>query len=216
MAAAAMLVIAAVWSPPTVAAEAGTPGVKRVASLVELRQSGVVRQHWDLTCGAAAIATLLTYQLGRPISERQVTVAMLRQTRPQLVRMRLGFSLLDLKRYAAAQGLEATGYGQLELKDVVAMAPAIVPMRTLGFNHFVVLRGQRGDRVLLADPAFGDRTLSVEDFEAQWANHVGFTVVDPADPKPPNRMGAPARLFLTPSDQTLRAAAAAVEVRPRP
>ena len=134
MAAAAMLVIAAVWSPPTVAAEAGTPGVKRVASLVELRQSGVVRQHWDLTCGAAAIATLLTYQLGRPISERQVTVAMLRQTRPQLVRMRLGFSLLDLKRYAAAQGLEATGYGQLELKDVVAMAPAIVPMRLGGLG----------------------------------------------------------------------------------
>jgi predicted double-glycine peptidase len=80
----------------------------------------------------------------------------------------------------------------------------------------VVLRGRDGDRLLLADPAFGDRTLPVETFKAQWANHIGFTVADPAEPNPPNRMGAPERLFLTPSDQALRAAAAAVEVRPRP
>ena len=59
-------------------------------------------------------------------------------------------------------------------------------------------------------------TLPIETFKAQWANHIGFTVVDPSEPNPPNRMGAPERLFLTPSDQALRAAAAVVEVRPRP
>ncbi|QUD90485.1 C39 family peptidase [Phenylobacterium montanum] len=187
-----------------------------MASLTELREAGVVRQHWDLTCGAAAVATLLTYQLNHPVSEREVTLAMLRQTSPQLVRQRLGFSLLDLKRYAAGQGFEATGYTGLEVADLARMAPLIVPIRPLGLNHFVVVRGRQGDRLLLADPAFGDRTMSVEAFEHQWANHIGFTVTDPKDPNPTNRMGAPGRLFLIPSDQALRASAAALEVRPRP
>ena len=213
LAAAAGLVLAAVVPA---SASAWSAGVKSVASLTALRQSGVERQHWDLTCGAGAIATLMTYQLNRPVSERQVTIAMLRQTNPSLVRARLGFSLLDLKRYAADQGLEATGYGGLDLNDVVALSPVIVPLRTHGFDHFVVLRGQRGDRVLLADPAYGDRTLSLDAFQAQWVNHLGFTVVDPADPHPINRLGAPTRLFPVANDQTLRAATALTEVRPRP
>src|SRR3569833_327091 len=73
----------------------------------------VAGEHGDLTCGAAAIATLLNGQCGRQVTERQVTVAMLRKTNPVLVRARLGFSLLDLKRYAVAQGLEARGYSGL-------------------------------------------------------------------------------------------------------
>ena len=191
-------------------------GSKQVVSLIELRQAKVVRQQWDLTCGAAAIATLMTYQLNRPVSEREVTLAMLQRTSPLLVRLRLGFSLLDLKRYAATQGLEATGYGGLGLDDLVAMAPVIVPIRSHGFRHFVVLRGRSGDRLLLADPAFGNRTMSADTFEAQWANHLGFTVTDPSQPPPPNRMGAPARLFLTPTGQTLRTASALIDVRLRP
>ena len=216
LAAAAMLVIAAASTAATAADDAAQPYVRPVRSLIELRNMGVVRQHWDLTCGAAAIATLLTYQLRRPASERDVTLAMLRQTNPRLVRMRLGFSLLDLKRYASAQGLEATGYGGLSLDDVAGMAPAIVPLHTHGFSHFVVLRGRSGDHILLADPAFGNRTLSTDAFEAVWANHLGFTVVDPNDPHPPNRMGAPAQLFLTPDGQALRASAAQMDVRLRP
>ncbi|HEY2662523.1 MAG TPA: C39 family peptidase [Caulobacteraceae bacterium] len=191
-------------------------GSKHVVSMIELRRAQVVRQQWDLTCGAAAIATVMTYQLGRPVTERQVTLAMLRQTSPLLVRMRLGFSLLDLKRYASTQGLEASGYGELGLDDVVGMAPVIVPIRSHGFRHFVVLRGRLGDRLLLADPAFGNRTVSLDTFEAEWANHLGFTVVDPSQPHPPNRMDAPTRLFATPNGQTLRTAAAEIDVRPRP
>src|SRR5262245_38318626 len=105
---------------------AGLPAAAEVQSLLDLRNDGVVRQHWDLTCGAAAIATLLNGQFGRQVSERQVAVAMLRKTNPVLVRVRLGFSLLDLKHYAAAEGLEARGYSGLSLDEALTMAPLIV------------------------------------------------------------------------------------------
>lgn len=182
-----------------------------VRSLIELRNAGVVRQHWDLTCGAAAIATLMTYQFDRPVSERQVAVAMLRQTSPLLVRMRLGFSLLDLKHYAAAQGYEASGYAELSLDEAVAMAPIITPIREHGFRHFVVLRGRSGDRVLLADPAFGGRSVTASAFEAQWANHIGFVLIDPRDPHRPNHMATTEKL--APTGQVLRAALTPINVR---
>jgi predicted double-glycine peptidase len=198
----AALVLASVAAGlPATAAE----GAKPVRSLLALRNEGVVRQHWDLTCGAAAIATLLNGQFGRKVTERQVAVAMLRKTSPVLVRVRLGFSLLDLKRYAASQGLDARGYSGLSLDEALAMAPLIVPLRLYGFRHFVVLRGRVGDHVLIADPAFGERSQMAWDFQADWANGIGFVLNDPSDPHPPNRMGAPARLVLAPGSQALRA-----------
>ena len=44
---------------------------KPVRSLMQLRDDSLVRQQWDLSCGAAVVATLLTYQLGVPVSERE-------------------------------------------------------------------------------------------------------------------------------------------------
>ncbi len=199
--------IALAITPPAMGTPLG-PNGKPFRSLVELRGEQVVRQNWDLSCGAAAIATLITYQLLHPVSEREVATAMLHRTSPQLVRARLGFSLLDLKVYAATRGFGAAGFGQMTLADLDTMAPAIVPIRRHGFRHYVVYRGRRGDRVLLADPAFGNRTMSVDSFEASWANAIGFIVFDPAEPHPPNRMGAPAELFAIPGHQAERAAIA--------
>jgi predicted double-glycine peptidase len=184
------------------------PGAKLVRSMSEIRDEQVVRQDWDLTCGAAAIATLLTYQLDRPVTERQVVAALLRRTSPALVRARLGFSLFDLKVYAATQGLGAAAFGDMTLDDLDGMAPAIVPIRWHGFRHFVVYRGRRGDRVLIADPAFGNRTLPDDVFQAIWAGGVGFVVFDPDAPSAPNRMGAPRELFLAPGGEVERAALA--------
>ncbi|HEX7760812.1 MAG TPA: C39 family peptidase [Caulobacteraceae bacterium] len=192
------------------AANAGASqgGGKPIQSLADLRDAQVVRQHWDLSCGAAAVATLFTYQLGYPLSEREAALAMLRRTSPNLVRMRLGFSLLDLKIFAASRGLGAAGFEGMTLADLDSQAPAIVPIRWRGFRHFVVYRGRRDGRVLIADPAFGNRTVAEDAFQASWANHIGFVVFDPSRPRAPNRMGAPARLFLTPTRQTERASIA--------
>jgi len=143
-----------------------------------------------------------------------VGVAMRRPTSPTLARARLGFSLFDLKVYAATQGFGAAGFSGMTLADLDATAPAIVPIRWRSFRHFVVYRGRRAGRVLFADPSFGNRTLTEAVFHAAWANGVGFVVFDPADPRPPNRMGAPAELFVAPPRQAERAAIASVASAP--
>ncbi|MEM9263647.1 MAG: hypothetical protein AAGA22_08720, partial [Pseudomonadota bacterium] len=43
-----------------------------VRSLLEIREEKVIRQNWDLSCGAAALATLLNFQHGERLTERTV------------------------------------------------------------------------------------------------------------------------------------------------
>src|SRR5687767_5324544 len=130
------------WSAALSAAEP-------VRSLREIRQENVVVQQWDTSCGAAALATLLIYQHGMQASEKTIAEAMLQRTDPLKVKVRGGFSLLDLKRYVDAQGLEGVGYMNLSLEDLLDMAPAIVPVEFRGYPHFVVVRGRTGEKVML-------------------------------------------------------------------
>ena len=159
-----------------------------VRSLREIRQTNVVVQQWDTSCGAAALATLLRYQHGLGDSEKEIAEGMLRVTDPLKVKVRGGFSLLDLKRYADARGLEGVGYMNLSLDDLIDMAPAVVPVMTRGYPHFVVVRGRSAEKVLIADPAFGNRTMDLAVFERAWQGNIGFIVRRRDGLAPPNEL----------------------------
>jgi predicted double-glycine peptidase len=135
---------------------------------------------FSASCGAAALATLLNYQHGHAVSEKSVAEAMLRRNDPLKVKTRGGFSLLDMKRFADTRGFEGVGYMDLELEDLIDLGPAIVPVQFRGYPHFVVVRGISQHKVLLADPAFGNRTVDLPAFLRSWQPKVGF-VVRPRD-----------------------------------
>ncbi len=145
-------------------------GGEPVKSLLETRQENVTVQEWDLSCGAAAVTTLLRYQHGDPVTEREVATGLISRAEyiknPELVQIRQGFSLLDLKRYVDGRGYVGSGYGKMTLDDLVQRAPILVPINTHGYNHFVVFRGRMGNRVLLADPAWGNRTMTLDALQA--------------------------------------------------
>jgi predicted double-glycine peptidase len=173
------------------------PARGQVRSLLEIRRDKVVVQQWDFSCGAAALATILNYQHGDPVTERQVAKGLIARKEylenPDLVRTRFGFSLLDLKRYVDERGYEGIGYGDLTLEDLIERAPIMVPVDFNGYNHFVVFRGKMGNRVLLADPAYGNRTMRARDFEAAWLDYpkfgkVGFVVARLDGLAPPNEL----------------------------
>jgi hypothetical protein len=158
--------------------------------MLEQRHDKVIIQKWDVSCGAAALASLLTYDLNYPVTERQAAAGMLRFTSVERVRAQLGFSLLDLKRFAESRGFVADGLGNMTLRDLVETGPSIVPIVLHGNNHFVVFRGMQGDRVLLADPAWGNRTMQIPNFMDMWVTRVAFTVSPPGSAPPVHRMMA--------------------------
>jgi uncharacterized protein len=154
--------------------------VRPVVSWQELRQSKLVRQSWDSSCGAAALSTVLTHHFGLSISEYAIAAMILRETDPARVRARGGFSLLDLKRFVELIGLQGAGFGEMSVADLTASnEPAILPVRMRGLDHFVIFRGVRGDRVVLGDPAFGNLTLPVAAFENVWSSRIAFYVRAP-------------------------------------
>jgi predicted double-glycine peptidase len=168
-----------------------------VRSLLERRQHHVVVQKWDISCGAAALATVLNYQHGDSVTEREIAKGLIQRkeylANPWLVQAQQGFSLLDLKRYVDKRGYEGMGFGKLTLQGLIDHAPIMVPLKLYGYNHFVVFRGIRGNRVLLADPAWGNRTMRVEKFEHAWIDYpkigkVGFVVERRDGVTPPNRL----------------------------
>jgi predicted double-glycine peptidase len=176
-----------------------------VKSLLEMRRQNMVMQQWDLSCGAAALTTLLNFQHHDMVTEKEVATALMGREEyiknPRLVNIRQGFSLFDLKRYADGRGYEGIGYGKLTLDSLVKKAPIIVPLNLLGYNHFVVFRGIKGNRVLLADPAWGNRTLLVEQFENAWINFpqmgkVGFAVARTDGVSTPNLLEPKADEFV--------------------
>jgi predicted double-glycine peptidase len=159
-----------------------------VRSLREMRQANVVVQQWETSCGAAALATVLRYQHGFDVSEKEIAEAMLRTGDPLKVKVRGGFSLLDLKRYADARGLEGVGFLNLDLDNLLQMTPAIVPIATRGYPHFVIVRGSAGGKILIADPAFGNRTMDLDVFERAWQGNLGFIVRRRDGIVPPNEL----------------------------
>lgn len=176
-----------------------------VKSLFEMRRENVVVQQWDLSCGAAALTTLLNFQHHDMVTEKQVATALMGREEyikyPMLINIRQGFSLLDLKRYVDGRGYQGIGYGKLTLDDLVKKAPIIVPINTWGYNHFVVFRGMKGNRVLLADPAWGNRTMLIKQFEAAWIDFpqigkVGFVVARTDGASPPNLLEPRAEEFV--------------------
>jgi predicted double-glycine peptidase len=148
-----------------------------VHSLQEIRDEGVVIQQWDTSCGAAALATVLTYSLQDPVSERDVASGMLRMTEPIKVKHQGGFSLLDMKHFVETRGLKGTGFRGMTLDQLLALQSPIVPILQYGNPHFIVVRGSDSSgRLNIADPGFGNRTMSVARFEAVWQGGIGFVV----------------------------------------
>lgn len=177
-------------------------GTKPIRTLKELRDEGVIRQRWDMSCGAAALSTILTYDFNDKTPEAAIVVWILHRVDPVRVRARGGFSLLELKRFAQARGYSAEGFSGMSLDDLATEKSwVITPIHFKTFDHFVVVKGIVGDRVVLADPGFGNVTMKTSRFVKIWKNGIVF-VIHPPDPRmlAPKNISAASRVV---PDETL-------------
>lgn len=154
-----------------------------VRSYADIRFENIVKQTYDISCGAAALATLLRYYYGRVIDEKQVIEDILRGSSEEDKAniAKFGFSMLELKRAGERYGFVSAGF---KLTDAAKLRKLEVPALTLinirGYNHFVVIKGVKENQVLIADPAFGNRVRAVDRFAKEW-NSVVLVFVHPQE-----------------------------------
>ena len=172
------------WQTPALAARmpvAALPGgglvFKPVESIRERRFSDLVEQKTDFSCGAASMATILNQAYGWSLTEEDVILGMLTQADEQLVRTQ-GFSMLDMKNYAASLGMRARGYRiQSNQLDSVSI-PVIVLIEVRGYKHFVVMQRSADGSVYVGDPVLGHQKLTIEEFSKGW-NGIVFALIGP-------------------------------------
>ena len=164
-------------------------------SLKDLRDQNIVKQQFDYSCGAAALATMLRYGFGENVTEREIVVQLFnRLSEPEKAdRLSKGFSLLDLQGVAQDRGYNAQGFrlapGELSLLG----GPVIVFVEPRGYKHFAVLRGVRDDRVYLADPSRGNIRMPGYTFLEDWLQPDGKGIIFVVEPK----TGLPDKTALT-------------------
>jgi predicted double-glycine peptidase len=146
----------------------------RVTSYSEIPFQTVIRQQYDYSCGSAALATMLRFHYGVQTDEAEVFKAMYAvgdQARIQ----KLGFSLLDMKKYLASLGYEADGY-RLSIEEMGQVgAPVIALVQINSYKHFVVVKGYIDGHILFGDPAQGLRMMPAAEFQKIW-NGIAFVV----------------------------------------
>lgn len=151
----------------------------RVMSWAEIPFRTVVKQQNDFSCGSAAVATLLSFHFNRPTPERPIFQAMWSAGDQPAIR-KLGFSMLDMKRYLDAIGFRTEGYRLTPDQVRTLDKPGIILLNLRGYMHFVVVKGMIKDQMLVGDPMLGLMRYSTADLMAHW-NGIFLTVVDSPD-----------------------------------
>lgn len=147
-----------------------------VKPLSELEGDHFIKQNFDFSCGSAALAILLRFQMGERLTEKQVIQGLLRYGDSEQIAKRRAFSLLDMKRFVTVLGYQGVGY-RAELEDLKTVdGPCLVPIKIFEYRHFAVLRGCAKEHVFLTDPWRGDISFTLAEFKDIWYDNVLFMV----------------------------------------
>jgi predicted double-glycine peptidase len=163
----------------------GAPTTFDVVSWRDLPFRTVIRQQYDYSCGSAALATLLRFHYGLKLTEADVFRAMYEAGDQEKIK-KVGFSLLDMKRYLEARGLRADGFKMSLAALVKSETPAIALIDHDGYKHFVVIKGARGSEILIGDPTLGLQSYPQSLFQKMW-NGIVFAIPKSADTSSFNR-----------------------------
>lgn len=134
-----------------------------------MRHEAVVMQEHDYSCGAAALATLMSYYFDDPISEKTLLdfAQEIADIDPRELETK-GLSLLNLKQLAEARGYRAMGIKLSSEQLGQLTGPILIHYRPKGYEHFAVFKGIKNGRVYIADPIHGNVRMSLEAFTADW------------------------------------------------
>ncbi len=153
--------------------------------MLGLRFEATVPQHFDYTCGASSVATVLTFHWNRPTTENDAIEALgQRYTLAEIAKRRdTGLSFDDLIFIVERLGYAGQG-AKLAIDDLARLkGPVIVQLSNPKFQHFVVLRRVGDDVFYVADPIVGNYAMSADQFRHEFTGYA-LAIWLPAAPLP--------------------------------
>lgn len=130
-----------------------------VQSWAERRDTGMAKQQFDYSCGAASLVNVLTHYYGVATDELEIV---------DRIGLKGAFSMADLARVAEEYAFKPVGLA-LDYDTLMRFRrPVIVYLDYWDDGHFSVLRAIDRHGVWLADPAWGNTRMRRERFELFW------------------------------------------------
>lgn len=161
----------------------------------DMQWQGIIRQGLDISCGAAALLTLMNQDLALneqafdESDEVAVTSLLLGKRLNEASAEKnsnIGFSMLDLSKQAESMGFKSrlVTFEQEALADFVRVGrPALVYVETEGFKHYIVVTSIDSGIVSVSDPSTGRLKLSARRFAAMWRGQTALYVFRGDAPK---------------------------------
>ncbi len=146
----------------------------RPESYLAMRYEATVPQQKEFTCGAASIATLLTFYWHTPMTEDRVLKTLKgRYTDKQISHIsETGLSFDDLIYMAQHLGFSAEG-AKIAIDQLPNLAgPVIVNLKKGSLKHFVVLRKVVNNVYYTSDPVVGELSMSASEFKEQFTGYI--------------------------------------------
>jgi predicted double-glycine peptidase len=160
----------------TVTLPLGGPGAPWLATQsvrktwMDLKYAGIIRQRYDYSCGAAALALLHSTLLEDPLTEEQVLERVLAGVPPEAraARLAMGLSLLDMQNLARARGHRAGAYW-LDLEQLKRLPHPVIAFVSPETDqpHFTLIKAFDGRKAWLADSSLGHARKPAYEF-ARW------------------------------------------------
>ncbi len=140
-------------------------------SWTEIKDKDVIKQKYDFSCGAASVATVLTYFYKDVLSEEDVIKFMFGKKRLYYKKIKdleeedLYLSFKDIVDFLKHRGYKPVPIA-VSIEELRYLKyPAIVYLKIRGFDHFSVFKGIDNEFVYLADPKFGNAVFPIERFK---------------------------------------------------
>lgn len=136
----------------------------------DTRYRSVIGQSTDFTCGPAALATLLIYYYGTPVSEQSFTERAMADMASRGKEVTEGLTLLSLKTALSAEQIQSAGYklNIEQLRKVMEAGLPVVANVQYPKGHYYLILGLDDQNVLLADPSWGVRSQPIANFLNAW------------------------------------------------
>jgi len=126
----------------------------------------------DLSCGSAALATILKFSFDLDVNEQNVIKGLVKYGDKETIEKKDAFSFYDMKYFLAAIGYTGTGYiiegtispKQFREDDFDSIRNrAIIPIVIDGYAHLTVYRSFDNQLVYLGSPLYGNICMSFDD-----------------------------------------------------
>jgi uncharacterized protein len=139
--------------------------------------AGIVPQSKTTTCGAAALATLMTYHMSTPVTEKELLKAVANDG----FRLSSAYEITQMAKFKGIR-LRALRASKESLQLEDSLLPAIVrvihpsivndvkegrPVKEM-LHHFLVLTKVEDDKFYLKDPAYGNSWVPRSEFMRMW------------------------------------------------